>query len=381
MKCCTIRALTFLLIATTLSACVANQPHKLAQTPSAWELVRSGRRAFDKGDLIRAEGAFDRALVMQPAFAPALAGKALVEGNRKHYRNAEVLLSQANKAARTPEERMFLNLTWLRFHELQLHEPGLQETERQRIIADARISFQTAQNLQPSSTEANYRMAQVYKAALEFQNASAMFYRVLGNRESMGAIARSEWDFLQRILQLNPRTTTARRIALSERLTWREVIALLTEELRLHGHIARLRRGGQPSFKTPGEYALVSSGAASNDRSHPLGTMADIGIRGLERPGTLNPERPMTRGVFALVLEDILIKLAGDKRLPVKFIGRPSRFFDVRPDHYAYNAIMVATTLKLLHATNPDEFGLLEPVTGIEALSALQRLKGLLRLS
>ena len=147
---------------------------------------------------------------------------------------------------------MFLNLAWLRVHERRLHEPGLREPERQQIIQDARISFQ---RIQPKSSEANYRMGQVYKAALEFEKGSEMFYRVLGDRGSIGVNARSDWELLQKIRQVNPRTTIARRIALSERITWRQSAALLIEEFGLQERLARLERGGQPRFKTPSEYA------------------------------------------------------------------------------------------------------------------------------
>jgi len=376
--------LTLVLIAFGLSACAVSQPRPPLQAPDAWQLVRSGYEAFDRGELNRAEREFKRALATKPGFAPALTGTALVEGTRRSYEKAYILLSQANETVRTAEERMFLNLTWLRLYELQLHESSLREPERQQIIEDARISFRAAKRIRPGSIEANYRMGQVYQAALEFEKASDLFYRVLGERGTIGANARHAWELLQRIRKLDPRASIARRIALSERLTWGDAAALLTEELGLPGRMARLGRGGHPGFKTPKEYALLSSKATaqnSNDLSHPLRTIAHMGIRGLEPPGVLDAARPMTRGVFALILEDVLIRLAGDERLQARFIGRPSRFSDVRPDHYAYNAIMVATTLKFLSATRPNEFGLLEPVSGIEALAALQRLKGMLRLS
>lgn len=378
------RTLTLVLIAAALAACTAGQSRTDIQTPSPWELVRSGRETLDKGEFIRAEYEFDRALAANPDFAPALAGKALVAGARKLFRRAATLLSQASGRARTPEERMFLHLARLHYHELLLRRPGLRTPERQQIIAEALISFHAAQRIQPVSSEAHYRMGQVYKAGLEFELASEMFYRVLGDRGRIGDNARKEWAPLQRIRQLNPRTTTARRIALTEGLSWGEAAALLTEEFELRGHLARLRRGSQPGFKTPREYAVVSSSRMPtnpDDLLNPLATMARMGVRGLEPQGALDPGRPLTRGVFALILEDVLIKLAGDKRLPVRFIGRPSRFADVRPDHYAYNAIVVTTTLKFLSPVKPNVFGLLEPVSGIEALAALQRLRGMLRLS
>ena len=152
------RTVTLVLIAAMLSACAASQPRTRVQTPDAWQFIRSGYKALAKSELGLAEREFNRALAAKPGFAPALAGKALVEGARRSYKKAAILLSQANNAARTPQERMFLYLAWLRVHELQLHEPGLQEPERQQIVDDARISFQAAQRIQPGSIEANYRM-------------------------------------------------------------------------------------------------------------------------------------------------------------------------------------------------------------------------------
>ena len=100
-------------------------------------------------------------------------------------------------------------------------------------------------------------------------------------------------------------------------------------------------------------------------------------IRGLELfPGGLfHPEAPLSRANFALVIEDVLVRIKDRPQLKSVFIGNKSPFPDVANDHYAFNAIVVCTTRNVLAADLDGAFRPDQPVTGAESLLAIRRLK------
>jgi hypothetical protein len=113
-----------------------------------------------------------------------------------------------------------------------------------------------------------------------------------------------------------------------------------------------------------------------------IDTMIKLQVRGLE-PGpnhTFEPDKLITKAEFALMLEDILIKVSGDEKLATKYIGSTSLFPDVRNDHYAFNAVMTATSRGFLEADKATgEFSPAAPVSGADALLTIRAFKDQLK--
>ena len=89
------------------------------------------------------------------------------------------------------------------------------------------------------------------------------------------------------------------------------------------------------------------------------------------------PNRRITRAEYALMLEDILIKVTQDKGLSTKFLGDRSPWSDVRSDAYYYNAARTLTSRGILEVRNAvrGEFGPDDPVHGSDVLLSLRLLK------
>jgi hypothetical protein len=102
-------------------------------------------------------------------------------------------------------------------------------------------------------------------------------------------------------------------------------------------------------------------------------------VRGLEtNPQKLFfPDRPVTRAEYALMLEDILIKVMQDQTLATRFIGEKSPWSDVRADAYYYNAARTLTSRNILSVRNRirGEFGPEDSISGADALLSLRMLK------
>jgi hypothetical protein len=113
-----------------------------------------------------------------------------------------------------------------------------------------------------------------------------------------------------------------------------------------------------------------------------IDTVLQLRVRGLE-PGpnhTFGPDTLITKSEFALMLEDILVKVSGDEKLATKYIGAPSLFPDVRSDHYTFNAVMVVTSRGFIEADKATgEFKPADPVSGADALLAVRVFKDQLK--
>jgi hypothetical protein len=85
----------------------------------------------------------------------------------------------------------------------------------------------------------------------------------------------------------------------------------------------------------------------------------------------------VTRAAYAMMLEDILIKVSGDSSLATKFIGSASPFPDLRNDLPYFNAIMVVTSRGIMEAKDltTAEFAPLGSVPGVDALLIIKKIK------
>jgi hypothetical protein len=95
---------------------------------------------------------------------------------------------------------------------------------------------------------------------------------------------------------------------------------------------------------------------------------------------TFVPDKLITKGEFALMLEDVLIKVSGDEKLATKFLGATSPFPDIRNDQYFFSAVMTATSRGFLEADKATgEFKPGDAVSGADALLSIRSFKDQLK--
>jgi len=75
----------------------------------------------------------------------------------------------------------------------------------------------------------------------------------------------------------------------------------------------------------------------------------ETGVRGLENDpkGNFKPDEVLSRGEFAIILEDVLIKVTGEKDLAARYVNSRSLFPDVPSDMPYFNAIISVTSREL----------------------------------
>jgi hypothetical protein len=231
-------------------------------------------------------------------------------------------------------------------------------------------------------------MGVAYKEAYEFRKAAAEFTQVLGLDGDLVAEADREYETIQRIERAMPGTTVGKKIALLDAITRADVAALFIEELKIDDIFRRkMPRTYDTAFKSPeknfeaGRY--VKAPPATDIEDHVLKTDIDavieLGIKGLQPfpDHTYRPYQPITRAEFAMMIEDILIKITGQEALATQFIGSPSPFPDLRSDLPYFNSVMVCTTRGIMETADAGtgEFQPMRPVTGADALLSIRTLK------
>ncbi len=161
------------------------------------------------------------------------------------------------------------------------------------------------------------------------------------------------------------------------------------EEMQLEDVYARRTTAMfDTAFKDPERARLSARPATALDiANHPLKADMEgiirIGMRGLEvyPDGTFRPDELVDRASYAMMIEDILIRITGDRSLATQFIGSRSPFPDLRADLPYFNAVMVVTSRGIMAARNmvTGEFAPLQPVGGADALLVIRKIREGLR--
>jgi hypothetical protein len=185
-----------------------------------------------------------------------------------------------------------------------------------------------------------------------------------------------------------PGTSVGKKIALLEKITRADVAALFIEEVKIDEIFSkRTPKKFDTSFKSPekkfaaGEYIKVPTATDIEDHVLKADIKAAIamGIKGLQPfpDHTFKPDQSVTRAEFAMMIEDVLVKITGNEKLTTMFIGNESPFPDLRSDLPFFNAAMVCTTRGILELKDigTGEFDPMGLISGADALLGIRALK------
>jgi tetratricopeptide (TPR) repeat protein len=353
-----------------------------------------GNDLMDAGDWAGAKREFDLGLSLDPKYSQALAGKAVVTANDANapglsaskrediHEDAEGLYEKALSEAKTPADTRVAHTAAMRVHTItQLPQDWLDE---------ARDHYDDAVDTEGAGQDPNpdFYRARAERTAFQLPAASTYYQRVLSLNRGKTKEADEELATVQKVIRAQPGSRYGRIVAFLEQVNRADMAALFIGELQL----ARLyTRGNQPvdnSFRPPdqGDFQteqVVRAPEATDIAEHPLKTDIDEIIRlrvsGLEPDPAhrFNPNKPVTRGEFALMVEGILVRVTGETGLQTRFIGQKSPFPDVREDLFYYNAVQTVVSRNLMDPKDKVRglFKPSDPVTGAEALLVIRLLR------
>ncbi len=354
---------------------------------------KQGMKYWDAGEYAKAEEEFNHARDLDPKYAPAYAGLALVTAHKamtaKTTDETEELFDEANELAdkaqglddKIPVVYIAKALVLTMEHEGEPAEEWLDDVEKQ---------YTKALEIDPENAEAYFRRGYCYKKAYQFSKAADDFRKVLDLNKEFTQQADKEWELVQKIERAAPGTDVGKKIALVEKISRADVAALYVSELKIDKLVDKKReKTYDTEFEAPDDpremktEEVVKAAKVTDIDGHWaknfIMDMVDLRIRGLEPypDHTFHPQELINRGEFAMMVEDALIVIMGDESLATKHIGTESRFPDVNPSHPAYNAVCNAVDRDILDAQMNGEFGLDQPVSGPDALLAIRKLKDL----
>jgi len=343
---------------------------------------RQGLRELERGNLDSAEKAFDRAMDLAPDYPGSYAGKALVLSRKQEYKEA---LRMADKAI--GKDKNFIDAHIVRGQVLSAQKKG------DDWIKDAVKSFDKALKIDPESSKARYYKGLAYKEAFMFDEAADEFRAVIAAKDDYSANADSEWELIQKIQRAAPGTALGKKIALIQEIDRSDLAVLLIEELKILTILEKKRpKTYDTEFRPPedpremkGKEAETGNGIqdiAGHWAETWIEQIVSAGVMELFPDKTFMPDQKITRANFAGVLQSMLILVTGDNSLARKYISSPSRFPDVNPSHYAYNAICLAVDRGFMKTLDLNgAFGIKDTVTGADALLMIRQFQNALRLT
>lgn len=374
-------------------SCGPKTQKPLSQLDTPEHHVFTGIRLLNQEKFTDAGREFDLALKLDPRYSRAHAGKGLVKAYQGDFTGGKEAMKQADKHAKSREEKIFVRVGYIRLNTLShaacMRIENVCEPDDSWLV-DAKDNFDRAVMIDPRVPSAYYFMGEAWLSAFDLDKAGAMFSKVLELNKEYVKEADNRWKLIQKIQRAMPGTVTGKKIALIEKITRADAAALFLEELKIDLLYARRTpKTFDTTFKDP-EAARTPApvrGAASDISSHPLKADIEeiirIGMRGLELypDGTFRPYGIVDRATYAMMVEDILIKVSGDNALATKFIGNTSPFPDLRADLPYFNAVMVVTSRGLMEAKDmvSGEFAPFDAVGGADALLVIRKMREELR--
>ena len=347
-----------------------------------------GLKFLDKNQMDDAMREFQRAVDLDPKSSLGYIGKGLVFGQKGDFKAA---YENMEKGKSNETKGIEARIGMIRLYSLQMvKEPG----KAKSLIKDAESEFKTANEKEPNNARLHYYMGMAYKVDLNFDKAAPMFRTVLDLNKDFTGEANAEWAMIQKIQRAAPGTEIGKKIALIDKIDRADVSALFDQEMNLEKLFTKRGvKSYDTSFKAPTESSTrfspettVKMDAATDIKDHwlkpSIETILKLQVRGLEAGPNhkFDPDKDITKGEFAVMLEDILIKVSGDEKLATKFLGATSPFPDIRNDQYFFSAAMTVTTRNFLEADkSTGEFKPGDQVSGADALLSIREFKNQLK--
>lgn len=393
-------ALAGLLMILTLGGCGNKKavPMSVEDNPAHHYLM--GMQLIESKDYDKAMSRFDRAVELDSEYAQAIAGQALVNALRAQgekdsgYKSVDAersleMLDKAVSEASDSEQKFSVYVTGIRVY-TNLNSKGW-EKRIEDLYDDASVVRKSVKEEglpYYRNTEAlDYFMGESLFKAGKFRASEDALGKVLSaDPGKWHEKARELSRRVQKIvLAMHNYTLTdvARKIAVKEKVDRADVAALLVDEL----HLEKLFAGRIPApevKKTDSQF--VPADVVNHMFEPEILTVLKWHVRGLEpvydqttRAFLFYPQKAMTRKELAFVLEDVIVKLVGDKTIPTKHLGQDKSLYpDVHPTDAWYNAIVTVVNRNLMETDLSGAFRPDDTMDGADLILSLMRLRNVM---
>ena len=340
---------------------------------------------------------FDRALAARAAYLPALVGRgeALVElGREGEAFEAYQKVLELAPAQPVAQRRVEV----LRFRAVQSDVASAQAALAGNRLDEAREHYERAVKASPESAflyrdlaDVEQQLGRAERArelidrALTMDPQDAKAHAIRGELLEAAGEGEAALGAYRRALELDPALPE-----LAERITAIETgleEAALPAEFKAIGTTTRVTRGETAAllaYRLPDVLQGAARGTVliTDSRRHwaqqAILLAARAGAMEVYANHTFQPGTPMTRGEFAAVVNRVL-NLIGTRAPHVAVRWRDARlaFSDVRTGHTLYLPISRAVASGVMQPLEGQTFGMSRPMTGADAVQAIERLSRL----
>ena len=341
-----------------------------------------GMYELERGNMTSARTEFERAIALNPDYGEAFSGLALISATEGDYKKAHELADKAlDKNGKSLESLV------VKGRIIAMERKGDDWVEK------AAKQFDKALAINPSSAKALFYKGEAYKEGYQFGEAAGLYSKVIALKGDYAAQADQAWERMQKIQRAAPGSKEGARIALIDEIDRADVAVLFMDELKLM-EILKQKRAPEynTGFKAPEDPTAIQTSVTSRsaevtdiDNHWAKSWISEIiAARGMELfpDRTFRPDEKITRVDYAMLLQNILIMATGDESLATRYIGQPSRFPDVNPTHYAYNAVCLMVDRGIMKADKmTGAFDLKSHVSGADALLIIRDFQNAMRLA
>jgi len=334
--------------------------------------VNNGNTLMKTGKLQGAFAEFQWAKNLDPTYAPAYVGMGLVYGLQGEFEKGLVTMEPTYGYARNDDQKIDVHVGYMRFYLSGQDRVDFQWLEK------IRQHYNQAVSIDQKSPRPYFYMGLAYKAVLEFTTAMGEFSRVIRLGKTYREEAEREFNNLKRIEAAGPQTAVGKKISIQQTITRAEAAALLMAELHFDEDFRKTATGTSGN----GQPRAMATDIANHPFVADIKAVMVLNLNGLKlfSDNTFRPDLPMTRAAFAMVIEDLLIRITKNDGLATMFVGAPSPFPDLRNDLAYFNAVMVVTERGMMERANiqTNDFEPMEPVSGVDALSGIHALRNVI---
>ncbi|MBN2031924.1 MAG: S-layer homology domain-containing protein [Deltaproteobacteria bacterium] len=302
-----------------------------------------------------AQREFEQALHLQPDCSAAYRGMGLVYGSKRDFKRAFDFMSQAAKYAENNPDRALADVGMASLYRMERSKGWLAKVER---------LFNQSLSWSDEIPEAYLELGLAYKQAYRFRDAEKAFIKVVDLNKTLLGEAREEIEVLKKIETARPESAFGKEVVLSRRINRAETAALLVGEFPLHHISARSAR--EKSNKPP-----IPPPDVSNHRmKKEILRVMRMNLEGLGvlPDGSFGVDQYVTRGGFAEVMADILVKGAEKPELKGRYDRVLSPFKDVRSSSPHFKSIMICYDWAGIMGGWEGYFHPMETLSGVDAL-------------
>ncbi len=358
-----------LLVVATVSSCAGRlRQQSVLDTPEAH--YQAGKAFLTQGKVAEARAEFEYALGLDRQFAPGYEGLGLCELEMGNWAEAERQFRRS-----LDQDRNYVPA------HVGLGKAYVGQGQHNRAIR----AFEDAIGIDPRYPDAYDELGKVHTTRRDFDAAVDAYRRGISALPDNVALN----DGWQRVSELQRATLGVperyREIALSQALTRAELAVLLNEELDLRGIFLGPQAPQERRFVPPGqanpEAGRIPQPIDALDhwaRQH-IEEAVITGAMDLFPDNTFRPNQVVSRVDLAMLIQRVLVEAYDDPNLKSRFFGSPSPFPDVPNTHFAFNAVMLATTRGIMDGRPDGTFFLEGTLPGHEAILIIRNLKGALR--